>query len=416
MRRLFKIDYLYGRDGIEKDVCLIEESGSILQKLGKNDISGTFDAIYNLKGVVLPSFVNAHTHLELTTPVPPIPNQSLTHSPQSPILWDWIIEVVKTKRTWSDADFERHIRAGEKILLENGTGIAGDIRSVLPKAPCFFDQTLQGTVFYELLGYDENIFNTKWEAVLQFLQSPVTSHQSLKKGISIHSLYTTPFSKAKKILKIARENGLQIMMHLGETEYEDKLLFEGDMSGFKKIFPSVKFENNKFKNYSEVMEFLDMGKDCIIVHGVQFKDNDWEAVKKRDIAAVLCPRSNYFFAGKLPDARKVMDAGIRWAIGSDSLFTNIDLDVLAEAQFLYNAVGKTEAYGESILNALTYGGREMLNVPDDGISPSGNTNFVFFPGNISETTDIIKFVLDSDQKPIYCNGAADYGILEPFKK
>jgi len=49
---------------------------------------------------------------------------------------------------------------------------------------------------------------------------------------------------------------------------------------------------------------------------------------------VLCPRSNLFIEVKLPPLVEMLNAGLVPALGTDSLASNLSLDVLAEARAL----------------------------------------------------------------------------------
>jgi len=299
-------------------------------------------------------FVNAHTHLELTDT-----ETNFRENLHQEQLWDWIIEIVKKKRSLKESDFEENIKRGEKFLIDNNNIFIGDIRSVNPENPLFYDNRLNGIVFFEVLGYEEEVFLRKWDEFEKFFNK----HKNSKKiGLSVHSLYTTSPKKAKELIKFARDNGLMTAMHLGEKKEESEFLFKNNLNGFRKIFKNAVVEDYGFKSYSDIIDYLNLGSDTILIHCTQFDKSDWLKVKERDIPVVLCPRSNLYFTGLLPDIESIIELDIRWALGTDSLYTNKDINVFEEGKFLMEKFLHIKDIEKKVLHTLTYGGLDVLGI------------------------------------------------------
>lgn len=302
--------------------------------------------------------VNAHTHLELTDK-----DNNFNEKLYEIELWDWIIEIVKKKRKYNENDFEKNIIEGEKFLLAHNNNIVGDIRSVNPERPLFYNEGLSGIIFFEVLGYEEEIFQRKWSDFEKFFR---THKNSGKIGLSIHSLYTTSPKKAKDLINFARKNGLRVAIHMGEKKEESDFLLKKKINGIRKIFKNAVFEDYGFKSYGDIIDFLDLSCDTILIHCTQFNKDDWKIVKRRDIPVVLCPRSNFFFTGSLPDIESVINLDIRWALGTDSLYTNKDIDVALEGRFLLDKFSYLKKIEDKIFYALTYGGLDVLGIDKQG--------------------------------------------------
>ncbi|MCX7991498.1 MAG: amidohydrolase family protein [Proteobacteria bacterium] len=298
--------------------------------------------------------VNAHTHLELTE------EQSLVNDNlDKKELWDWIIEIVRNKRTLKEEDFIRNIRRAERFLIENNNLFIGEIRSVLPEGPLFYDDRLKGVVFFEVLGYEEEVFNRKWLDFQRFFNKYKASD---KIGLSIHSLYTTPPDKAKELVSFARKNRLKVAIHIAEKREESEFLFNKNISGFRKIFKNAEIRDYGFKSYADIIEYLNLGADTILIHCTQFEKSDWNIVKNKDIPVVICPRSNLYFTGKLPDIETVINLDIRWALGTDSLYTNRDINVSEEGSFIEKHFSHIKDIEKKVAYALTENGLEILGV------------------------------------------------------
>lgn len=361
-----RISSLYAVDGIEKDVLLIlDEEGRVLKKTKFDELSNDYIA---LDGIVFPALVNAHTHIELT---------EFKKNEKIDNLWDWIILVVKKKRGIQEKDFIDYISNGEKYFTEQGIGLVGDVRSVLPDGPYF--KHLRGRIFFEVLGYVKEIFNEKLKLLEKFLIGC-----DVDKGISIHSFYTTPFSKAIELIKIAKNYELPIMIHLGETKFETELFFGKKVEGFKKIFPDSDFEMGNWKSYGDIIEDLDFNKDFILVHCVEFLKKDFDTIKNRGISIIMCPCSNLYWGEKLPDFRYIMDKEIDFAIGTDSPLTNNIMNLREDAKLILKNLNYEEKYCKKIFDALTYKGRKILKVKNTGFGENEFFQGLFIPNIYKE--------------------------------
>lgn len=407
MKALFRCQFLF-KEGEWKENCTLIVEEGILKEIvyGSETLRGIkgFER-YELNGAVIPSLVNGHTHLELTDTTTKIKRKSLS-------LWDWILQIVREKRSLGEADFLKNIERGENLSVNQGVSIVGDVRSVLPNKPAF--QQLKGVIFFEVLGYQKELFEKKMDMFLEFLDH-CKDLEGLRPGLSIHSLYTTPFTKAKELVKFARQRGLPIMLHLGETLWEDRLFFQRDVSGFKKVFPNVDFEDLSFKSYAEIIDFLDLKEDSFLVHCVTFKKEDWQKVEERGIKVVFCPRSNLFWDDLLPDFEEVIKRDIEFLLGTDSIKTNEDLVLLKEARLMYKKVAHLGG-GAKVLSAITEGGRRALKEDGMGLKEGDRVSFLWFPLRGKKRLDLMDiFSEDVEPRVYFKEGFLNEGVKESKK-
>src|SRR6476659_6388680 len=71
--------------------------------------------------------------------------------------------------------------------------------------------------------------------------------------------------------------------------------------------------------------------DILLVHLTDIRSRELDLVAASGAPVVLCPRSNLFIEVKLPPLTEILNAGVRPALGTDSLASNLSLDVLGEA-------------------------------------------------------------------------------------
>jgi cytosine/adenosine deaminase-related metal-dependent hydrolase len=389
VKTCYKVSALYENSEIKRDVNIVVNEYGVIEDIGQKVVLDTIDREVELDGIVFPTFVNAHAHLELS---------NFVTGKQKIPLWDWILEIVHKKRALNPNDYKIAIEEGFNFFSERHIGCIGDIRSVLPNEPFFDEYRANCIVFYEVLGYVENLFNEKFEQLKSFLK-----HYNGRKGISVHSLYTTPLSKAKAVLEYAKSWGLPVMMHLGETEYESRLLFNREIEGFKKIFSTVNFEYIDVKSYREILEKLRLSSNDILVHCVEFKEEDWDYIAKNRIKVVLCPMSNLFWSDKLPDIDCIIEKGIEFAIGTDSPATNASLDILKDGDLLIRLSKDKERAKRKVFLALTYMGRKILGFSMDVFCKGAKFDCLFVRNAYDEDT-LLEYLFVND-KIIRINGA-----------
>src|SRR5262249_53744812 len=92
-----------------------------------------------------------------------------------------------------------------------------------------------------------------------------------------------------------------------------------------------------------------------------------------------CPRTHAFFGHSPHPFRRLLEQGVRVALGTDSLASNPDLDLLAEARFLRRL--HPDLPGELLLRLATLSGAEALGWEDQtgGLEPGKSADLVVLP-------------------------------------
>jgi cytosine/adenosine deaminase-related metal-dependent hydrolase len=102
---------------------------------------------------------------------------------------------------------------------------------------------------------------------------------------------------------------------------------------------------------------------------------------------VYCPRTHAAFGHKPHPFRDFLAAGVRVALGTDSLASNPDLDVLAEARFLHQLY--PDVPGDVLLRMATLSGAEALGWQDEtgSLAAGKSADFVIVPLPSEESED-----------------------------
>jgi len=326
---------------------------------------------------ILPGFVNAHTHLDLTG--------ARGRCPPEPDFTQWLRRVIAFRRSRTPVEVQADIAAGLAECLRHGTTLLGDISAggaswqLLSVAPC------RAVVFHELLGLSEERARQSWQDTQEWLQQHLTTDR-LSAGLSPHS----PYSVRSTLYTVLGGNPFPIATHLAETQAELELLrsHSGSFCNFLKELNAWD-PSGLIAEPSEIVPLLPRG---IFVHG-NYLDPTTPFTPRQ--ALVICPRTHAAFGHPHHPFPEMLKRGVRIAVGTDSLASNPDLDILAEARFMRRHYPEIEP--PTLLRMLTLSGAEALgfDAMTGSLAPGKSADLVVLPLPDRAKSEPHDLVLDS---------------------
>ena len=313
---------------------------------------------------ILPGFVNAHTHLELTH----FPSWRLrTHVDYNPRRFsDWVIQLIKITRGLHTDDFRASLVEGLRKCVESGTTAVGDIVTHYELLPSYAVPPLGGRLFFEALGHEPARFNERLNQALIAAESLGAGH--LHPGLSPHAPYTTGEVNLPLIRDVAASRGLPLAVHLSESQAETDFIFDTSGPLADELYPFVGWQQHLTPpRHCSSTELLDrfglLTSATLAVHCVHVTLGDAQILKQRGVTVCLCPRSNdRLDVGRAPLAlfRKL---GIPLALGSDSLASNDSISLWDEMRFALDLFAG-ELSPADVFRMVTTGGAAALGLPD----------------------------------------------------
>ncbi|GAB4285170.1 MAG: amidohydrolase family protein [Coriobacteriia bacterium] len=275
--------------------------------------------------IVTPGFVNAHTHLCLTSLAGLVPSAPFP---------EWLARVARAARSLDADDLEAGATAGAIECLRCGVTVVGDV-AYGPESPAAAgDVGLGGAFFWEVLG----IGGADLKAHLadhDYPDDPETQCMGRTRcGLSPHAPYTARAELITAVAEFARVHGVPFAMHIAESCAEAELLSSGTgplVDVAERLAPGFRPPGHDAVRYAARLGALD---GMIAVHCVHLEPGSSELLARSTAGVVLCPRSNRFLHNGDADVEALRLAGARLAIGTDSLASNADLDVFNEARAL----------------------------------------------------------------------------------
>ncbi len=132
---------------------------------------------------------------------------------------------------------------------------------------------------------------------------------------SVHAEYTNSDESVKAVVEQCRDHDLIMHIHLSETENE----------------VNECIERRGGKTPVEYFDSLGLFDGPVLAaHSVWLTDNDYQILKSKNVTVASNPISNLKLVSGICDVKKLMDNGIRVAIGTDSSTSNNSLDFFEE--------------------------------------------------------------------------------------
>jgi len=349
------------------------QGGAILVRDGMIVATGTLaelKARYSAQVVehhdcaILPGFINAHTHLELTHFPAWRERNGMGYSPRRFV--DWIIQLIKVTRGLNDGDFRASLSEGLRKCIEAGTVAVGDIVTRYDLLPLYGSPPLKGRLYLELLGHDPVRFASRLQQALKSAGSLDDGNSLLSPGISPHTIYTIGEGNLAPIRTAAAAGALPLAIHISESLAEGAFTFDSSGPLAEEFYPFVSWQQYlEPPRHCSSTELFDrhglLTPATLAIHCVHVTLTDAQILKQRGSTICLCPRSNERLdVGKAPAAlfRKL---GIPLALGTDSLASNDSLSLWDEMRFaLDHYAGDLSPV--DLLHMATLGGASALGL------------------------------------------------------
>jgi cytosine/adenosine deaminase-related metal-dependent hydrolase len=387
--RLISGHYVFtGREFIKNGTVETDNSGTIVSigSLGDSIVEKERTEFFN--GIIIPGFVNAHCHIELSHLKGVIPQHS------------GMTAFCKSVISYRNSDVNEQISAmyeADKLMENEGIVAVGDISNNDLSAQMKKDSRLIYHTFVETLNLnpclaEENI--VKARTVKQTFE---------KKGLRVSITPHAPYSLSEKLFEqsvIEGNNSGIISIHNQESVDEMELFAkkQGKMRDFfgKDMDAFLPKYNNPLHR---ILNYIAPEANMLLIHNTHTNEQDYRRALKhnRKTTWVLCPASNLYIENTLPDVNMFAKLGAHVAIGTDSLSSNTNLSIMQELKILDSRFPETGL--QTLLRWATLNGAEALNLDSElGSFDTGKRPGVFVLSDIDLKN--MRLTPNSNIKPI----------------
>jgi 5-methylthioadenosine/S-adenosylhomocysteine deaminase len=392
-------------------------SGKIISAVKSNAENKSVKKTAPFKTLIVPGFINAHTHTDITI-------KPDSGTPR--IFSGWVLSLMKKRKSLGASRKNRLRIKAFKEFVSSGTTLIGDI--IEPDS--FYDISDISKItsliprvkgFIELRGMDPEFAGQRIKEFKNFLRKNSgifkKTEEYFSAGISPHSIYSVSEDLFKGIIKENSKLGLKTAIHASEHSAEAEFISGrgGDIA--ENLLPAFNLAgfSKPLKTFPTPVSYLSylkiLNKNTSIIHANEISGEDIEIIKQTGANIIHCPRSNAFFNSKKLPLKKLLDGGITVSIGTDSLYSNKSLSIISELKYAKKI--HPDVSSKDLFSAATVNGAKALSFPNvtGTLEPDSYGDFTIFKirkdgelneGNIYDRilsfnkTDIMKVVISGN--------------------
>jgi len=305
-------------------------------------------------GVLVPGFVNAHCHLELSHLkglIPPC--KSLTEFLYS-------IHLLQNSRVFNYDDFF----AADQAMYDAGINAVGDISNADDSAFVKSRSKIRYCNFIELIGATEERIEQNRDTFHRVSKDFHYNDDNQVFAVP-HSPYFVSDAQFEDINALNAGNQSIISIHNQETAAENELYISHTGSFVDLFAPNVaNIKCTGKKSLPSYGHHLAGYDNVLLVHNTYSERDDFEYALQtfRNPFFVLCPKSNLYLEGRLPDVSTMMTMNLNICLGTDSLSSNDTLSILEEMKVIVQNFRQISF--NDILRMATINGAKALKFDD----------------------------------------------------
>jgi 5-methylthioadenosine/S-adenosylhomocysteine deaminase len=367
-------------DKIVNDAQIEIENGIIRHAGVARNVNEEVESVIDASNhLVMPGFVNAHTHLAMTLMRGIADDVSLStwlndfifpiedKMTEDEAYYGTLLALIESIKTGSTTVSDLYMFPDVSLRAISESGLRANIGVNYASKPLILDSLILNNVeksFKRLnkLADDRIIFS-----------------------LAPHSPYTCSVEILEQTPKLANDLNALVQIHIHETKKE--------VGDYIRTFGKTPIEKLDEIGFFE--------SNTLAAHCVWLNDNDLDILKKRGVNVVLNPQSNLKLGSGIPPLQKLIEHHIPLSIGTDGASSNNNLAVLEDMR-LASLLAKGSSLNPELLNALevirmaTVNGAKALGFSDVGLIKEGyRADLIFInisKANLTPLTNPISLV------------------------
>lgn len=356
MNQLFSADLIIPVQGnpIKNGVIETDNEG-VIQAIYPNNHGLPKSKIQRFDGALVPGFVNAHCHLELS--------HMLGKIPTGTGLFEFVKHIM-AQRAEDDKTIKNAMKEADKQMYESGIVAVGDHINTKDSLEIKKKSKIYYHSFVELLGVKPELAESIYEKALNL------EKQFTDKNLSCSLTPHAPYSVSKELFRILKKNASydhQIISIHNQESQEENIFFRGKGGKIIEFYQNLGIDPYKVQVYnkSSLMTYAPWIKKS---NKIQFVHNTFTNQKDIHLTGrlglkrywCLCPQANLYIENTLPKLNLFHSINEKITIGTDSLASNHKLSILDELILIKKHYPEV-SFLESIKWA-TFNGAEYLAI------------------------------------------------------
>ncbi len=375
---------------LQDAVIVLDDQGTILRIDQPADHDPS--SIRRLEGCLIPGYINAHCHLELSHMKGKVDTGTG--------LVTFIRQVVSRRGEGAD-QIDQAIYDADREMWHNGIRAVGDICNVTDTFTCKQESDIRYYSFVEMFDFMQEELAASTFAQYQKVYQKAPQGDGNQRTAVPHAPYSVSPELFAMINRLNADAGT-VSIHNQETPSEDAFFVDGG-GDFPDLFGGFGYDMSGKGNRGTTaiyyaLEHLDPKHRTLFVHNTLTDAEDIAAAHRwsDQVFWVSCPNANLYIENRLPDYSHFVGADARVCLGTDSLTSNWQLSIFEEMKTiarLHSAVPTETLIRWATLNgAEALGYQSMLGSIEVGKRPGLNLITLDKGGKITAESTSVKIV------------------------
>ena len=346
------------RAPLKNGILMYEDDGTILDLV---ETGGKLEEIAGLEyysGILVPGFVNAHCHLELSHLKGKIPEKAGIGG---------FVGAINRLRNEDLENVAPAIHKADRSLYASGIVAVGDISNTTVSIDTKLKSKIVYHTFVETFGFHPSRAERAF-AMAKFVQHEFDENR-LSASVTPHSPYSVSEPLFQKIREDAVCENSVLTIHNQESKAEKQFFESGSGAIAHHLQHNLGIDISHWQPAREsslafALRFIPAGNQLLLVHNTFTEEEDIEWLKNQrstdNTFFVLCPNSNLFIENQLPPVDLFRKKNLNICLGTDSFASNRQLSILSEMITIQLNFPGTEL--TELINWATINGAKALRM------------------------------------------------------
>jgi 5-methylthioadenosine/S-adenosylhomocysteine deaminase len=379
-------------DPIEDGVVVLQDD-TILEVISRRQFDHTYSGLADVtvrdygNAVILPGLINIHSHLDYS---------DMHCFDVRSLMFDWITGLVSHTSSWSPAQWLQSAQHGARQSALSGISCVVDSSFTGFSLKAIGSANLRGVVGLELFGIAEvdndliwNSWLDRWQKLRAEADQLGIAEERVPLTVSPHAPYTVNPALWAKARDWASQRSLPVLTHLSESAEECRWISTNSRivdeyltfvrrlrnptlattdDGIDKVVADIRWKGNGLSPAQHLHDNQLLDEHVIAAHCIHLNDDDLALLAKLKVNVAHCPRSNARLGNGRAPLEKFAQHKIPFALGTDSLASCDDLNLLNECKFALDLHRTTmpshKLTGDDLLRAITIESARILRMSD----------------------------------------------------
>jgi len=312
------------------------------------------------EGWLIPGLVNAHCHVELS---------HLQNTVKEHTGLDGFLEELMLVRESDESTVKHAIQEADAEMWKNGIVAVGDISNSAASFATKNKSPIRYHTFIELYGLNATKAESIFSSGENLLNQLIKNKSNFSGNINPHA----PYSVSNKLLDlicnhVSEKDGI-FCIHNQETQSEEDFFKSGEgimVNRMQKMGIDLSsFSPTGKSSLRSLLNSMNLQKKVMLVHNTFSNESDIIAAEAslENVYWCLCPSANLYIENRLPSIDLFRKHSNKIVIGTDSLASNHQLNLIREMYVLQSHFNDLTC--EELIEWGTLRGAEILGFDND---------------------------------------------------